>query len=63
MVCCFRAAMLPRIMLAAATKARGAIQSDWTPLKQVPNTRRKAARDAALGAMDMKAVMGVGAPS
>ena len=63
MVWARRAAMLPRIMLAAATNDRGATQSELTPLKPVPNTRRKAARLAALGAMDMNAVMGVGAPS
>ena len=63
MVCCRSAAMLPRTMLAPATKDRGAIQSEETPPKPVLKTRTKAAREAALGAMDMKAVMAVGAPS
>ena len=56
-------ARVASIMLAAAMKLRAGTQSERTPDSAVPKTRTKAARAAALGAMDMKAVMGVGAPS
>ena len=60
---CARATMLPPVMVKAARMARTALQSTPSGPSAPTSSRRIAAKAAAFGPTDMKAVAGVGAPS
>ena len=59
---CTSAPTLPTTMVTAASAAMAGPQSSWAWMKATSNMRRKTANAAALVAVAMNAVIGVGAP-